>query len=126
MELPPFPEHRPRGQIKGLKFNKKEREGEIIFDHKERKFCVVRGDEHFGKYDTMVEAYFVKKTLMEHDWDKACLIQNKRIREDIFLNKRIQASKPNVRIRYCPNCGNRVKEEDTVCQICGVSLVEDK
>ena len=53
MELPPFPESRPRGQIKGnIKFNKKEREGEIVFDHKERKFCVLRGEEHFGKYDT--------------------------------------------------------------------------
>ena len=83
MDLPPFPESRPRGQIKGnLKFNKKEREGEIIFDHKERKFCVKRGEEDFGKYDTMVEAYFVKKTLMEHDWDRACLIQNRKIREE--------------------------------------------
>lgn len=124
MELPPFPEHRPRGQIKGLKFNKKEREGEIVFDHKERKFCVIRGEEHFGKYNTMVEAYYVKKILMENDWDKACLIQNKRIREDIFLNQKIKASTPKLN-KYCPNCGNKVKEEDIICKICGIRLVKD-
>lgn len=124
MELPPFPEHRPRGQIKGLKFNKKEREGEIVFDHKERKFCVIRGEEHFGKYNTMVEAYYVKKILMENDWDKACLIQNKRIREDIFLNQKIKASTPKLN-KYCPNCGNKVKEDDTICKICGIRLVKD-
>ena len=124
MELPPFPEHRPRGHIKGLKFNKKEREGEIVFDHKERKFCVIRGEEHFGKYNTMVEAYYVKKILMENDWDKACLIQNKRIREDIFLNQKIKASTPKLN-KYCPNCGNKVKEDDTICKICGIRLVKD-
>ncbi|MBR5504465.1 MAG: zinc ribbon domain-containing protein [Methanobrevibacter sp.] len=123
MELPPFPEHRPRGQIKGLKFKNKEMEGEIIFDHKERKFCVKRGDEHFGKYNTIVEAYYIKKTLIENDWDKACLIQNKRIREDIFLNKKIKASEPKLH-KYCPNCGNKVKEEDTICKICGINLVK--
>ena len=121
MDLPPFPESRPRGQIKGLKFNKKEQEGEIIFDHKERKFCVKRGDEHFGKYDSMVEAYFVKKTLMEHDWDRACLIQNRKIREDIFLNQKVKSTKPKLP-KYCPQCGNKVKEEDTVCKICGIKL----
>ncbi len=122
MDLPPFPESRPRGQIKGnIKFNKKEREGEIIFDHKEHKFCVKRGEEHFGKYDTMVEAYFVKKTLMEHDWDRACLIQNRRIREDIFLNKKVKSSTPKLH-KYCPQCGNKISEEDIICKICGIKL----
>ncbi|WP_297983282.1 zinc ribbon domain-containing protein [uncultured Methanobrevibacter sp.] len=126
MELPPFPESRPRGQIKGIKFNKKEREGEIIFNHKERKFCVVRGDEHFGQYTTMVEAYYVKKTLMENNWDRNCLIKDKRIREEIFVNKKIKATEPKLHIEYCPNCGNKIKEKDTVCKICGIKLHENR
>ena len=110
MDLPPFPESRPRGRIEGnLKFNRKEEEGEIIFDHKERKFCVKRGDEHFGKYDSMVEAYFVKKTLMEHDWDRACLIQNRKIRDVINLKKKVKSTKPK-QTKYCPECGNKGKE----------------
>ncbi|MGN0104624.1 zinc ribbon domain-containing protein [Methanobrevibacter ruminantium] len=121
MDLPPFPESRPRGRIEGnLKF-KKDLEGEIVFNHKERKFCVIRGEENYGQYDTMVEAYFVKKTLMEHDWDRACLIQNRKIREDIFLNQKVKSTKPQLP-KYCPQCGNRVKEEDTVCKICGIKL----
>lgn len=124
MALPPFPENRPRGQIKGMKFNKKEREGEIIFDHKEHKFCVKRGEEHYGKYDTIVEAYFVKKTLMEHEWDKACLIQNRRIKEDIFLNQKVKATRPQIHMKYCPQCGNKVKKEDKICKICGIKLHE--
>jgi len=121
MDLPPFPESRPRGRIEGnLKF-KKDLEGEIVFNHKERKFCVIRGEENFGQYDTMVEAYFVKKTLMEHDWDRACLIQNRKIREDIFLNQKVKSTKPQLP-KYCPQCGNRVKEEDKICKICGIKL----
>ena len=104
MDLPPFPESRPRGRIEGnLKF-KKDLEGEIVFNHKERKFCVIRGEENFGQYDTMVEAYFVKK-----------------IREDIFLNQKVKSTKPQLP-KYCPQCGNRVKEEDKICKICGIKL----
>ena len=121
MDLPPFPESRPRGRIEGnLKF-KKDLEGEIVFNHKERKFSVIRGEENYGQYDSMVEAYFVKKTLMEHDWDRACLIQNRKIREDIFLNQKVKSSKPQLP-KYCPQCGNRVKEEDKICKICGIKL----
>ena len=61
MDLPPFPEKRPRGKIKGMTFNKKEKEGEIIFNHKELKFCIMRAGEVFGKYNTLVEAYYYKK-----------------------------------------------------------------
>lgn len=38
MKLPPFPEKRPKGRIKGSKINKEEREGKIHFDHKKREF----------------------------------------------------------------------------------------
>ena len=92
MDLPPFPESRPRGRIEGnLKF-KKDLEGEIVFNHKERKF-----------------------------WDRACLIQNRKIREDIFLNQKVKSTKPQLP-KYCPQCGNRVKEEDKICKICGIKL----
>ena len=40
MTLPPFPEKRSKGRIKGIKVNKKEREGEILFDHKKRGFYI--------------------------------------------------------------------------------------
>ena len=69
MELPPFPEKRPKGRIKGTKVNKKEREGEILFNHKLRKFYIQRGDEIVGHYDTMTEAFYYKKLLMDNDWD---------------------------------------------------------
>ena len=124
MELPPFPEKRPKGQIKGIKFNKKEREGEIIFDHKNNKFCVKRGDEHYGRYDTMVEAYYIKKTLMKNHWDRTCLIQNKTIRQNILINKKVTGSEPKFSIEYCPNCGNKVKKDEIICPICGIQLNE--
>lgn len=73
MELPPFPKKRPKGRIKGLKINKKEREGEILFSHKKNKFYIQKEDEIYGEYETMTEAYYVKKTLMDNNWDKECL-----------------------------------------------------
>ena len=60
MELPPFPEKRPQGQIKSKKIDKSKREGKIEFNHKINKFLVVKGDNQFGSYDTMTEAYLVK------------------------------------------------------------------
>ena len=52
MELPPFPEKRPQGQIKSKKIDKSKREGKIEFNHKINKFLVVKGDKQFGSYDT--------------------------------------------------------------------------
>lgn len=85
MELPPFPEKRPKGRIKGVKVNKKEREGEILFDHKNERFYIEKEDENYGYYKTMTEAYYVKKVLMENNWDKECLKST--------LIKRIQLNK---------------------------------
>ena len=54
MDLPPFPEKRPRGPIKGTKFNKKEREGEILFDHKKRGFYIKRMSADFKGFRRMI------------------------------------------------------------------------
>ena len=124
MDLPPFPEKRPRGIIKGMTFNKKEMEGEIIFNHKELKFCIVRAGEVFGKYNTLVEAYYYKKMLMENDWDPSVLVQTKAPQEKIFVNKKVKASKPEIHFKFCPQCGNKVNEDDEICPICGIKLHE--
>ncbi len=124
MDLPPFPEKRPRGKIKGMTFNKKEMEGEIIFNHKELKFCIVRAGEVFGKYNTLVEAYYYKKMLMENDWDPSVLVQTKSPQEKIFVNKKVKASKPEIHLKFCPQCGNKVNEDDEICPICGIKLHE--
>lgn len=64
MDLPPFPKKRPVGRIKGLKVNREEREGKITFDHSKGKFCIEKGDKILGYYDTMTEAYYMKKKLI--------------------------------------------------------------
>ena len=58
MELPPFPERRPKGRIKGTKVNKTEREGEILFNHKIKAFYIKRMGEIIGYYETMTEAFY--------------------------------------------------------------------
>jgi hypothetical protein len=54
-----FPKKRPKGRIKGNKSTKTEREGELLFDHKLRKFYIQKGDEIIGFYDTMTEAFLL-------------------------------------------------------------------
>lgn len=122
MALPPFPDKRPKGQIKGVKINKKYKEGEIIFDHKNQKFCVKRGDEHYGRYDTIVEAYYIKKILMENHWDRTCLIENKSIMQNILGKKKVTPKTNTFSMGYCHNCGNKVKESEIICPICGIRL----
>jgi len=43
--------------------NKKEREGKIEFDHKQKKFFIRKGSKIIGYYDTITEAYYIKKNL---------------------------------------------------------------
>lgn len=123
MVLPPFPEKRPRGPIKKTKFNKKEREGEILFDHKVRGFYIKRMGEIIGYYDTMTEAFYYKKLLMDNDWDKSVLKSN--VSERIEVNIVIDQSKEyKVKLNFCPRCKNRLKIGETDCPSCGINIKE--
>ena len=123
MVLPPFPEKRPRGRIKGTKFNKKEREGEILFDHKVKGFYIKRMGEIIGYYDTMTEAFYYKKLLMDNDWDKSVLKTNisKRIEVNIVID---QTKESEVKLNFCPKCKSRLKIGETECPSCGINIGE--
>lgn len=119
--LPPFPEKRPTGRIKGIKANKEEREGEIVFNHEKRLFCVKKGKEIYGHYETMTEAYYIKKKLMENHWDIKCLSKN--ISEKIIINKKIDLNKEyKVKLNYCPICKYKLKENEKECPMCGINI----
>jgi hypothetical protein len=121
MELPPFPEKRPKGRIKGTKVNKTEREGEILFNHKIRKFYIKKGDDIIGNYDTMTEAFYYKKLLMDNDWDKSVL--KTKITQKIEVNISIDpARKYKVQLNYCPNCRSKLKIDDEECPSCGINI----
>ena len=123
MELPPFPEKRPKGRIKGTKVNKKEREGEILFDHKLHKFFIQKGDEIIGHYDTMTEAFYYKKLLMDNHWDKSVLKTNvtQRIEVNIVID---QTKEYKVQINFCPKCKSRLKIDAEECPSCGINIKE--
>ncbi|WP_298522629.1 zinc ribbon domain-containing protein [uncultured Methanobrevibacter sp.] len=123
MELPPFPEKRPKGRIKGTKVNKKEREGEILFDHKKKGFFIKRMGEIIGYYDTMTEAFYYKKLLMDSNWDKSVLKTN--ITQKIEVNIVIDQSKEyKVQLNFCPKCKSRLKIGATECPSCGINIEE--
>ena len=123
IDLPPFPEKRPKGRIKGTKINKKEREGEILFDHKVRGFYIKRMDEIIGYYDTMTEAFYYKKLLMDNDWDKSVL--NNNVSERIDVNIIIDQTKEyKVKLNFCPKCKNRLKICEEECPSCGINIEE--
>jgi hypothetical protein len=123
MELPPFPEKRPKGRIKGTKVNKTEREGEILFNHKIRKFYIQKGEEVIGQYDTMTEAFYYKKLLMDNDWDMSVLSTN--ITERIEVNKVIDQTKEyKVQLNYCPKCKSKLKIDAKECPSCGINIEE--
>lgn len=123
MELPPFPEKRPKGRIKGTKVNKTEREGEILFDHKIRQFYIKKGDEIIGHYDTMTEAFYYKKLLMDNNWDKTVLKTN--VQETIEVNIVIDPTKEyKVQLNFCPRCKNRLKIGEEECPSCGINIKE--
>ena len=123
MELPPFPEKRPKGRIKGAKINKKEREGEILFDHKKRGFYIKKEDDIIGYYDTMTEAYYYKKLLMDNNWDMYVL--KDKITEKIEVNITIdQSVEYKVQLNYCPKCKNKLKIDAEECPSCGINIKE--
>ena len=112
MELPPL-----------MKVNKKEREGEILFDHKLRKFFIQKGEENIGYYDTMTEAYYYKKLLMDNDWDKNVLKTN--ITQRIEVNIKIDTDKTyKVRLNFCPKCKSRLDINAEECPSCGINIKE--
>ena len=121
MELPPFPERRPKGRIKGTKVNKKEREGEILFNHKIRKFYIQKGDDIIGHYDTMTEAFYYKKMLMDNNWDKNVL--KTHVTQKIEVNILIDPNKEyKVQLNYCPNCRSKLKIGQEECPSCGFNI----
>ena len=123
MDLPPFPEKRPKGRIKGTRVNKEEREGEILFNHKIRKFYIKRGNEIIGNYDTMTEAFYYKKLLMDNNWDKTIL--KTKFTEKIEINYKIDPKKEyEVKLNYCPKCKNKLKIDDEECPSCGINIKE--
>ena len=121
--LPPFPEKRSKGTIKGIKINKIEREGEILFDHKKKGFYVKKGEAIFGYYQSMTEAFYYKKLLIENDWNEKA-IKNK-ISLKIEVNKKIDVNKEyEVKLNYCPKCKNRLKINQKECDSCGINIKE--
>lgn len=123
MELPPFPEKRPKGRIKGTKVNKGEREGEILFNHKMRKFYIQKGEEIIGYYDTMTEAFYYKKLLMDNHWDKSVLKTHisQRIEVNIVIDPTVTYK---VQLNFCPKCKNRLKIGEKECPSCGINIEE--
>lgn len=123
MDLPPFPEKRPKGRIKGTKVNKTEREGEILFNHKIHKFYIKKSDEIIGNYDTMTEAFYYKKLLINNDWCKSVL--KTTITQKIDVNIIIDSTKEyKVQLNYCPKCKNKLKSNDKECPSCGINIEE--
>ena len=123
MELPPFPEKRPKGRIKGTKINKTEREGEILFNHKLRHFYINKGGKEIGSYETMTEAYYYKKLLIKNNWDLSVI--NKTVNEKIEVNIIIDPTKEyKVQLNYCPKCKYKLKIDDEECPSCGINIKE--
>ena len=119
--MPPFPERRPKGRIKGTKVNKKEREGEILFNHKIRKFYIKKGDDVLGYYDSMTEAFYYKKMLMDNNWDMNVL--KSHITERIEVNIIIDQTKEyKVQLKFCPKCKSRLKIGEEECPSCGINI----
>ena len=124
MDLPPFPEKRPKGQIKVKKIDKSKIEGKIEFNHKINKFTIIKGDQEFGSFDTMTEAYLAKKTLIENDWNPQSLKEFEKIKNAILhKDKKKKEIKLNV---FCPNCGNKIEKDTAICPFCGIHIKEYK
>ena len=121
MELPPFPEKRPSGRIRGNRINKEKKEGQILFDHKKKEFYLEKEEIIYGYYKTMTEAYYYKKKLMENNWDLSSLINT--ITTIIEINKKLDINTIyEVKLNYCPHCKNKIKENEEECPYCGIKL----
>ena len=123
MTLPPFPEKRSKGRIKGIKVNKKEREGEILFDHKKKGFYIQKGEKTFGYYASMTEAFYYKKKIIKNNWNENALKKNISIR--IEMNKKLDLTKEyTVKLNYCHNCRSKLKIDQEECPSCGINIKE--
>lgn len=124
MELPPFPSKRSKGRIKGTKVNKEKREGQILFNHSKRQFYVEKEDRIYKYCDTMTEAYYYKKILMENDWDESSI--KNTITERIEVNIKIDLNKEyEVKIRFCPNCRHKIDPKESECPHCGFKIEKE-
>ena len=86
-------------------------------------FVLKKGDETIGLYDTMTEAFYYKKLLMDNDWDRNVLKTN--ITEKIDVNIVIDQSKEyKVQLNFCPKCKNRLKIGAEDCPSCGINIKE--
>ena len=59
---------------------------------------------------------------MENHWDRTCLIENKSIMQNILGKKKVTPKTNTFSMGYCHNCGNKVKESEIICPICGIRL----
>lgn len=120
MNLPPFPKKRSKGRIKGIKVNKEEREGQILFDHDKKQFYIEKNDVIYKYCDTMTEAYYIKKRLMENDWQE---LEKNTIAVKLEINIKIDLNKEyEVKINYCPNCRRKINDKDEKCPYCGFEI----
>lgn len=121
MELPPFPTKRSKGRIKGTKINKEKIEGRISFNHAKKQFYIEKGDKIYKYCNTMTEAYYYKKILMENNWQESS-IEN-TITETIEVNVKIDLNKEyEVKMKFCPNCRHKIEFDKTECPYCGFKI----
>lgn len=84
-------------------------------------FYVKKGDTIYDYYETIPEAYFYKKKLMDNQWDINCLID--KVIEVIEINKKLDVNTIyEVHIKYCPHCRHRIKKNIEECPHCGIKL----
>ena len=79
--------------------------------------------EIFGYYDTMTEAFYYKKLLMNNNWDKNVLKRNisERIEVDIIIDPTVEYK---VQLNFCPKCKSRLKIGAEECPSCGINIKE--
>ena len=79
--------------------------------------------EIIGYYETMTEAFYYKKLLMDNDWNKSVL--NRNITEKIEMNLIIDQTKEyKVKLNFCPKCKSRLRINEKECPSCGINIKE--